>query len=102
VDLHYARKENQLFPFLEKHGISGPSKMMRGVHDEIRGALNQARDATTKGDVGELAKVGPRLARDLAEMIYKENKILFPAAMQALTPDEWNEVRKGEDETPED
>jgi DUF438 domain-containing protein len=98
VDLHYTRKENQLFPFLEKHGISGPSKVMWGVHDEIRGALKNARQATTQGDVAELAKVGPRLARDLAEMIYKENKILFPMAMQALTPDEWNEVRKGEDE----
>lgn len=98
VDLHYTRKENQLFPFLEQHGISGPSKVMWGVHDEIRGALKGAREATAKGDVGELAKVGPRLARDLAEMIYKENKILFPMAMQALTPDEWNQVRKGEDE----
>jgi DUF438 domain-containing protein len=98
VDLHYTRKENQLFPFLEKHGISGPSKVMWGVHDEIRGALKNAREATARGDVAELAKAGPRLARDLAEMIYKENKILFPMAMQALTPDEWNEVRKGEDE----
>ncbi|MBW2277634.1 MAG: DUF438 domain-containing protein, partial [Deltaproteobacteria bacterium] len=98
VDLHYTRKENQLFPFLEKHGISGPSKVMWGVHDEIRGALKNAGEATTKGDVTKLAKVGPRLARDLAEMIYKENKILFPMAMQALTPNEWNEVRKGEDE----
>jgi DUF438 domain-containing protein len=98
VDLHYTRKENQLFPFLEKHGISGPSKVMWGVHDEIRGALKNAREATSMGDVGELAKVGPRLARDLAEMIYKENKILFPMAMQALTPDEWNAVREGEDE----
>jgi len=98
VDLHYTRVENQLFPFLEKHGIGGSSKVMRGVHDEIRDALKNATDATAKGDVTELAKVGPRLARDLAEMIYKENKILFPMAMQALTPDDWNEVRKGEDE----
>jgi len=98
VDLHYTRKENQLFPFLERHGISGPSKVMWGVHDEIRSALKKAREAAAGGDVTELAKAGPRLARDLAEMIYKENKILFPVALQALTPDEWNEVRKGEDE----
>ncbi len=26
IDKHYLRKENQLFPFLEKHGIEGPSQ----------------------------------------------------------------------------
>jgi DUF438 domain-containing protein len=98
IDLHYTRKENQLFPFLEKHGIEGPSKVMWGVHDEIRGALKQAREAAASGDAKALAGVAPKLARDVAEMIYKENKILFPMAMQALTADEWKAVRKGEDE----
>ncbi|MFA7421751.1 MAG: DUF438 domain-containing protein, partial [Melioribacteraceae bacterium] len=37
VDKHYARKENLLFPFLEKHEITGPPMVMWGKHDEIRG-----------------------------------------------------------------
>jgi len=29
IDNHYKRKENQLFPMLERHGITGPSQVMR-------------------------------------------------------------------------
>ena len=39
IDIHYARKENQLFPILEKNGISGPPQVMWTVHDEIRSML---------------------------------------------------------------
>ncbi len=28
IDIHYLRKENQLFPLLEAHDISGPSQVM--------------------------------------------------------------------------
>ena len=38
VDKHYLRKENQLFPFLEDHGVEGPSKVMWAIHDDIRDA----------------------------------------------------------------
>ncbi|MHA1367847.1 MAG: DUF438 domain-containing protein, partial [Candidatus Heimdallarchaeota archaeon] len=36
IDIHYTRIENQLFPILEKHGISGPPQVMWAVHDETR------------------------------------------------------------------
>ena len=36
IDKHYSRKENILFPFLEKYDITGPPKVMWGVDDEIR------------------------------------------------------------------
>jgi len=39
VDKHYRRKENLLFPFMEKHGITGPPKVMWGKHDQIRAQL---------------------------------------------------------------
>ena len=42
VDKHYRRKENLLFPFLEKYGITGPPKVMWGKHDETRDLLKNA------------------------------------------------------------
>ena len=36
INLHYLRKENQLFPILEQHNISGPSEVMWALHDDIR------------------------------------------------------------------
>ena len=36
VEKHYLRKENLLFPYLERYGITGPPKVMWGKHNEIR------------------------------------------------------------------
>jgi len=33
VEKHFSRKENQLFPYLEKHGWTGPSQGMWAFHD---------------------------------------------------------------------
>ncbi len=116
---HYLRKENQLFPYLERHGVTGPSKVMWGVHDEIRAQLKAARaalDGKASGAGGERtdqptgasggASSAPSdtagklaaLARSVVEMVYKENKILFPLALQNLSVEEWAQVRRGEDE----
>jgi len=96
IDTHYARKENQLFPYLERHGITGPSRVMWGVHGEIRGMLKAARGAVEKGDAAAFLVEAPRLARAVGEMVYKENRILLPLALQTLSDEEWREIRRGE------
>ena len=94
---HYLRKENELFPVLERHGITGPSKVMWGVHDDIRAQLKAVRShAGTPGP--KAAEGAAKLARAIIEMVYKENKILLPLALETLTGEEWAEVRRGEDE----
>ena len=42
VNAHYLRKENQLFPYLEAHGVEGPSKVMWAIHDDVRALIKQA------------------------------------------------------------
>ena len=98
IDNHYLRKENELFPVLERHGVTGPSQVMWGVHDEIRAQVKEVQTSLTAGSVEEKAKAGTSLARAVVEMVYKENKILFPLALQTLTHEEWENVRRGEDE----
>ncbi|NMD27877.1 MAG: DUF438 domain-containing protein, partial [Chloroflexi bacterium] len=39
IERHYEWKENLLFPVLEKYGFEGPSKVMWGVHNDIRKAI---------------------------------------------------------------
>jgi DUF438 domain-containing protein len=98
IDNHYLRKENELFPVLEKHGITGPSKVMWGVHDEIRAQVKKARALLADESVDDAAGTGTSLARAVVEMVYKEEKILLPLAQKALSNAEWSAVRKGEDE----
>lgn len=99
VEIHYTRKESLLFPCLERHGITGPSTVMWGKHDEARELLAALREVA--GSVGELAPgeldalaatvLEPALAA-VAEMVSKEERILLPMALETLTDDEWAEI----------
>jgi len=96
IDKHFARKENQLFPILEAKGISGPSKVMWALHDDIRGLIKDVRKRVTDGKMEKVA--AEALAKMVNDMIYKEEHILFPMALETLSEDEWLKVGKGEEE----
>ena len=98
VEKHYLRKENQLFPLLESRGVSGPSKVMWAIHDDIRAKLGEFSGLLAAGRVSEVVSVGRRLAEMMADMIYKEEKILLPMSLETLTEEDWVRVRKGEEE----
>jgi DUF438 domain-containing protein len=94
---HYERKENQLFPFLERSGFTGPSKVMWGKHDEIRAAFKALDSSLVAGDL-RAARAGARdLARRVRTMIFMEEKILFPNALKRLSDADWAAVRRGEE-----
>ena len=98
IDIHYVRKENQLFPYLERHGVTGPTQVMWGIHDEIRATLRSLKERAASGSIAEAKDIAAEVARAIAEMVYKEEKILFPLALGKLTDSEWGEMRRGDDE----
>lgn len=95
---HYVRKENQLFPLLERHDVSGPSQVMWALHDDIRAMLRETRRALAQGEAGAFVAAADKLLTAVDDMIYKEEKILFPMALETLSVEEWREVRRGEEE----
>lgn len=98
IDRHYLRKENQLFPILEGYEITGPSQVMWAIHDDIRDALKTAL-AELSGHDGRAAMNSIRYAvKSLDDMIYKEEHILFPMAVDLFTDADWQKVRQGEEE----
>ena len=96
INLHYTRKENQLFPILEAHGISGPSKVMWALHDDIRKMIKDANEAAGAGTIS--LDVLKTLFGTLNDMIYKEEHILFQMALETLGESDWVKVREGEEE----
>jgi len=100
VDKHYQRKEYLLFPYLEGIGVTGPPKVMWGKHDEIRELLNGSIEILKTPDIikedlmasAELV-LRPALA-GVADMVVKEEEILFPMLMDALSDGEWYEIQK--------
>ncbi|SHS24259.1 Uncharacterized conserved protein [Mycobacteroides abscessus subsp. abscessus] len=101
LDKHYSRKENLLFPFLEKYGIFGPTKVMWGVDDRIRESIKSAKQVLTnytKHDHQTAVNSIEFVIREVSEMIFKEENILFPMALQHLTEDEWVKIAHESDE----
>ena len=96
INLHYTRKENQLFPILEAHGISGPSKVMWALHDDIRKMIKDANEAAVAGTISP--DVLKTLFGTLNDMIFKEEHILFQMALETLGESDWVKVREGEEE----
>ncbi len=97
IDKHYKRKENLVFPYLEKHGITGPPAVMWAKHDETRKLLKKAMQALETGmkNNSEIAWVVPELqaaTQAVTDMIGKEENILLPMCMDALTEEEWHEI----------
>jgi uncharacterized protein len=99
VEVHYERKEQVLFPYLEKYGFMGPSKVMWGKDNEIRDLLKKAI-AGVEGIAGPDAlqayadDVLYPLLDEVEGMIFKEENILFPTSLEKLQPADWVSVLK--------
>ncbi|NLN14048.1 MAG: DUF438 domain-containing protein [Tissierellia bacterium] len=100
IDKHYDRKENLVFPYLEKYGITAPPKVMWGVDDEIRALIKDVKLSLTNylGEKEELVEKLNQATEQIKEMIYKEENILFPMCLETLTEDEWITIYKESDE----
>ena len=92
VDRHYLKKENLLFPYLEKYGITAPAKVMWGVDDEIRAQLRKIREEYPEKGAERLGKSIEQLLAKITEMIFKEENILLPMLLENLTQDEWKRI----------
>jgi DUF438 domain-containing protein len=102
---HYLRKENVLFPYLERHGFTGPSSVMWAIHDDVRAgwkALDRLLDAGSGDDLAAFSaridEVFQSLNTAIREMFYKEENILFPTALEKLSEAEWGAIRAQESE----
>ena len=93
LHMHYQRKENLLFPYLEKAGITAPPKVMWGVDDEIRDLWKEAiADLGKKGKA--VLPVVQKLLEQVKCMITKEYNILMPMLLENLDSDDWLTVAR--------
>jgi DUF438 domain-containing protein len=104
VEKHYQRKEHLLFPYLEKHGVTGPPKVMWAKHDEARALLHGALEAlaagpATAGEARAVVALAIRpAAQAIRDMVGREEDILLPMALDTLGELEWWEIARQSDE----
>jgi len=103
---HHQREEKVLFTEMEDRKITGPTRIMRIEHEDLRGKkkfLQQAANKVSpinfiefKQEVDETAKY---IIFNLRDHIFKENYILYPTAIEAIKENEvWQDMKRRCDE----
>ncbi|KGK85955.1 DUF438 domain-containing protein [Clostridium sp. HMP27] len=99
---HHQREEQVLFKELEDRKITGPTRIMRMEHDDLRARKKQLKNVAKfvsgldfkvfKETLDEVAKY---IIFNLRDHIFKENYILYPTALESLRDkDLWEDMKK--------
>lgn len=98
VEKRFARKENQLFPYLEKYGWTGPSEGMWAFHDQIRAEIKGLRKIIENKDFDNILNACINLFNSLSHLMQVEVGRLLPKALELLKEDDWKDMRQGDEE----
>lgn len=98
VDIRYTRKENQLFPYLEKRGWYGPSQGMWSFQDENRRLIKVVRAKLETKDFTLLQHDIDIMIAEIERMMKVEEFRLLPVALELLKPEDWQTMIAGEAE----
>nr|CRH05109.1 conserved protein of unknown function; [Haemerythrin/HHE cation-binding motif] [Candidatus Magnetococcus massalia] len=90
MQFHFKMEEEVLFPTFESRAgmppNQGPTMVMRMEHQQMRGLLQQMREAADKDDLAQLASVGGTLLFLMQQHNMKEEQMLYPACDAHLGP----------------
>jgi len=98
IEKHYARKENQLFPYLETYGWTSPSQNMWAFHDQIRDELKIVKKDIKNNDFVNLTQDLQVVFKSIDHLMQVEEHRLLPNALSMLSIDDWKEMREGDEE----
>lgn len=98
IERRFERKENQLFPYLEKRGWNGPSQGMWSFHDNLREQFRLLRKKIANHQYRKIAEDTKFLVSGIYRLLLVEENTLFPNSLELLTEEDWIGVRKGEEE----
>ena len=96
--LHYKRKQNQLYPVLERKGFTRPTTTMWTFDDLVRDEIREAERLLREDQEEAFIKQQERVllyARDLME---KEEFILYPTSMALISEEEFEDMKSGDQE----
>lgn len=97
---HYTRKEEVMFPIMERYGHSAPPQVMWGVDDEIRDLYDTALKsvkALPNLSIEQVIVDYDTFEFEFKEMIFKEEAILINIMLEIFTEDDWLSVAEESD-----
>lgn len=99
IRLHYRKVQMLIFPYLERAGIDAVPRVLWGREDQVLVKLrslvvdvNKAVERPELSRLKELAKKAIELSREIGELVFRENKILYPATYALLPEGAWTVI----------
>jgi len=86
---HFAKVQMLLFPYLERLGLTAVPRVLWTKQDQVMHTVKMLYTALMKGDMQEIRKEGLKVSHALIDMVFRENKILFPTASVLLKEGDW-------------
>uniref|UniRef100_A0A7C4D7N0 DUF438 domain-containing protein n=1 Tax=Staphylothermus marinus TaxID=2280 RepID=A0A7C4D7N0_STAMA len=104
IRTHYRKVQMLIFPYLERMGIIAIPRVMWGREDNVLVKLRSLyteiqRDTSLSiSKLHEFAKNVAVLSRDIGELVFRENKILYPAVYVLFPEGAWVAISEIADE----
>lgn len=105
IRVHYRKIQMLIFPYLERRGIIAVPRVLWGREDQIIVKLRKFYDQAVKAldsnnldAMKEAGKIATEIAQEIGELVFRENKILFPAVYVLFSEGEWAAISKIADE----
>lgn len=94
--IHLSRKQNQLYPILEKKGFDRPTTTMWLLDDFVRDEIRDAKNLIEEDKEEEFLAMQPTIVADVRDLLQKEESVLYPTALAMITPEEFEQMRSGD------
>ncbi|ABS41850.1 DUF438 domain-containing protein [Clostridium botulinum] len=103
---HHQREEKVLFVEMEKREITGPTRIMRMEHDDLRTRKKELKRLSESADKmkfdefkSKVDETSKYIIFNLRDHIFKENYILYPSSLEAIKgKDIWDDMKERCDE----
>lgn len=98
INIHFSRKQNQLFSALEQKGFDRPSKVMWTFDNKVRDAIKEAFVLLNEDKDEAFVNAQENVIFLVRDILFKEREILYPTSLELLSDDEFVKMRKSDDE----
>ena len=88
--LHYVKNQMLLFPYLERMGLAAVPRVLWGREDQAIGRIRRLLDSDPGPGLPEELRA---LSSEIADLVFRENKILYPTLWALLEEEDWAAVK---------
>ena len=96
--IHLSRKQNQLYPVLEKKGFTRPTTTMWTLDDFIRDEITECYKLLLEDKEEEFIGKQAELVADVRDLMDKEENILYPTSLEMINEEEFRYMAEGDQE----